>query len=385
MICSRHFLGTPTDNHSMESGPLHCSTPCKATPPPMMVEATSPPMLTLDATPTPIPRSRPPPHRRSRPRPHPQSRPRPHRQSRPHPHPQSRPRHHRQNSSNDVCNCGSLLGGLIKCDEVNQVALIRAGFCMSVDNSTNELVVSFTNYKYLGNKINTSYSEEHRAYSVLPRNISKTENIFCSYQNQEGFLCGKCVKDHALAFNSLHSECTDCKDYFTPAIILLTLLTLMTIFFVLVVVFQLNFASGPLLGYIMFSQSCVALVRMNVGFYDSLLASLSPFGRVVLKISLNVSELWWYFSIVMYEFPATCIQQNISNLQVITFEYILVLYPMLLVLVTYIAIELHARNCRLVVYLWKPFNKCFAKVRKNISAGNSIIHAYASSFSHSLF
>ena len=82
----------------------------------------------------------------------------------------------------------------------------------------------------------------------------------------------------------------------------------------------------------------------------------------------------------MYVFPETCIQQNIRNIQVITFEYILVLYPMLLVLVTYIAIELHARYCRLVVYLWKPFNKCFAKVRKNISAGNSIIHAYATFF-----
>ena len=53
MICSRHFLGTPTDHLNMESGPLHCSTPCKATPPPMMVEATSPPMLMVEATPPP--------------------------------------------------------------------------------------------------------------------------------------------------------------------------------------------------------------------------------------------------------------------------------------------------------------------------------------------
>ena len=52
MICSRHFLGTPSDHISIESGPLHCSTACKATPPPMMVEATSPPM-TVKATPTP--------------------------------------------------------------------------------------------------------------------------------------------------------------------------------------------------------------------------------------------------------------------------------------------------------------------------------------------
>ena len=43
-----------------------------------------------------------------------------------------------RNSKGD-CECGSHLRGVIKCDEVNQVAHILAGFCMSVDNSTNEL------------------------------------------------------------------------------------------------------------------------------------------------------------------------------------------------------------------------------------------------------
>ena len=49
MIRSRHFLGTPTDHLNMESGPLHCSTPCMATPPPMTVEATPPPPMTVEA------------------------------------------------------------------------------------------------------------------------------------------------------------------------------------------------------------------------------------------------------------------------------------------------------------------------------------------------
>ena len=43
-------------------------------------------------------------------------------------------------------------------------------------------------------------------------------------------------------------------------------------------------------------------------------------------------------------------------------------------------IELHASNFRPMVYLWKPFHKCFAKVRRNWSASDSIIHAYATFF-----
>ena len=42
-------------------------------------------------------------------------------------------------NSNGDCECGSHLRGVIKCDGMNEVALILAGYCMSVDNSTNEL------------------------------------------------------------------------------------------------------------------------------------------------------------------------------------------------------------------------------------------------------
>jgi len=42
-------------------------------------------------------------------------------------------------------------------------------------------------------------------------------------------------------------------------------------------------------------------------------------------------------------------------------------YPLFLLVITYVCIEVHARNFRLVVYLWKPFHRCFAKVRRNWS------------------
>ena len=43
----------------------------------------------------------------------------------------------------------------------------------------------------------------------------------------------------------------------------------------------------------------------------------------------------------------------------------------------YTLIELHARNFRPIVVLWRPFGRCFSKIRRNWSATDSIIHAYA--------
>ena len=75
----------------------------------------------------------------------------------------------------------------------------------------------------------------------------------------------------------------------------------------------------------------------------------------------------------------TCISTSMTKLHLISLHYIYVVYPLLLICITWVCIELHARNFRLVVYPWKPFHKCFAKVRRNWSASDSIIHAYATS------
>ena len=61
-------------------------------------------------------------------------------------------------------------------------------------------------------------------------------------------------------------------------------------------------------------------------------------------------------------------------------QYIYVLYPLLLIFISWMCIELHARNFRAVGCLWKPFHRCFAKIRRKWSASDSIIHAYATFF-----
>ena len=52
-------------------------------------------------------------------------------------------------------------------------------------------------------------------------------------------------------------------------------------------------------------------------------------------------------------------------------------YPLFLVILTFVCIELHARNFRPLVILWKPVHKYFANCRRKLDPKSSIIAAFA--------
>ena len=110
------------------------------------------------------------------------------------------------------------------------------------------------------------------------------------------------------------------------------------------------------------------------------MGNLHGLQKFALKWSLGLSGIWWYFASLLFAIPHKCLSTDMSNLAVISLQYIYVLYPLLLVFITWLCIELHARDFRLVGYLWKPFHKCFAKVRRYWSANDSVIHAYTTVF-----
>ena len=64
-------------------------------------------------------------------------------------------------------------------------------------------------------------------------------------------------------------------------------------------------------------------------------------------------------------------------------------YILVLIVLTYVLIELHARNVCVIVQLWRPFHKCVAKLRRSYEPKASIFHAFATftflSFSNILF
>ena len=91
----------------------------------------------------------------------------------------------------------------------------------------------------------------------------------------------------------------------------------------------------------------------------------------------------WNLDFFRYIYPPFCISIHYSTLQVLAFEYIIALYPLVLITTAYICIELYDKNYRVIVYMWKPFSWCLLSIRKcnvlNLNAAKySIVNAFAS-------
>ena len=68
---------------------------------------------------------------------------------------------------------------------------------------------------------------------------------------------------------------------------------------------------------------------------------------------------------------------KVDTLQVLALDYSIAFYPLALIIVTYVFIELHAHNFRFIVWVWKPFHRCFAHFRQHWDIRTSIIDAFA--------
>ena len=75
--------------------------------------------------------------------------------------------------------------------------------------------------------------------------------------------------------------------------------------------------------------------------------------------------------------PSFCVSQNITGLHANALLYIAVIHLLLLTALAYLLIELHARNYRIIVWLWRPIHKYYVKVHRNVNPRTSIIDAFA--------
>ena len=53
---------------------------------------------------------------------------------------------------------------------------------------------------------------------------------------------------------------------------------------------------------------------------------------------------FWNLDFFRYLVPPFCVSSNLSTLQALSLEYVHVIYPLLLIFLTFVCIELHARN-----------------------------------------
>ena len=150
-----------------------------------------------------------------------------------------------------------------------------------------------------------------------------------------------------------------------------------TILFLVVLIFQCRcITSGPINSYIFVCQLEVSTLN-NLPSVINLLAGAS---FSILKIFYTVSGIW-NLDFFRYLIPPFCVSDQISPLHIITLEYIVAFYPLLLTIIVYICIQLHARDCWVIVTLCKVFCKCFSSCKQRWGRKwdpfASLVHTFA--------
>ena len=212
-------------------------------------------------------------------------------------------------------------------------------------------------------------ANDKQGYIQLPAEISEVDDFMCGKLNRTGLLCSLCRDGLGVATLS-HS----CVSYIAQSVGIvfedgccMYILFPPILFFV---IFQIKLTSAEMIFFICISQlMCVAI---NKGY-----ERVHSYGFI--SVALITFYSFWDLDFFRYILPHFCVSGNLSQIQVVALDYVPALYPLILVILTYVFIELHDRDCAVLVWLWRPFQKCFTQSRK-LNPKSSVIHAFATFF-----
>ena len=86
------------------------------------------------------------------------------------------------------------------------------------------------------------------------------------------------------------------------------------------------------------------------------------------------------FDPLFFVSPPLCISESIFEIYIPTFDTLAALYPFTLLLLTYIGIELHARDFKPIVLLWIPFKAKYERFIQSWDTNKSLIQVLATLF-----
>ena len=149
----------------------------------------------------------------------------------------------------------------------------------------------------------------------------------------------------------------------------------LTFFYLIVILFNINVTSTRLHGVVWYSQvlSIPPMVRLIL----PIVSLRAPALLTPIKITF-IFFSFWNLDILRSVLPDICL--NITTLQALALDYLIALYPFLLILISCIIIELHDKKVLCTAIMWKPFQKLLSIFHKSYDVRTSVIDSFATLF-----
>ena len=270
------------------------------------------------------------------------------------------------------------------CDPFQSVVV-----CMKCKNETQVGVLDFYCLTSNGNRSSTSVVGRCLAalnhgerllsqiglYHNVSRSLSEQEEQTCDYLNRQGRLCGKCKSNHSISAYSYDIKCYPCTSSVWRSVVEYVCIAYLplTIFLCVVIVFRISVTSpamnAPVLCCQLLSSPAFSMfvLQWNRDTHDS----------YYIKVLLTLYGIWNldFFRLFV---PPICLPLN--TMQLMALDYLVAVYPFIILTCFYVLLRAHDRGCRLVVRLWRPFLWCTARLRKQWNIRHSVIDAFATFF-----
>ena len=218
--------------------------------------------------------------------------------------------------------------GLTKCNTTDFTSHIIPGYWAGRvrderDQSREELVTSYCPLKfcyYEGRDTNISETR-------LPQDYDHLNRAICGVA-REGISCASCASGYTTHFHSPNFECK--KVTKTPCNLgwlfyILSELVPVTVVFITLLLFNINFTSGMINGFILFSQILISLNIDASGF-------ITPTSAAAFLLKLHQS-IYGLFNLDFFqtEYLSFCLWPSASALDVVAFRYVTIVYILILI------------------------------------------------------
>jgi hypothetical protein len=252
---------------------------------------------------------------------------------------------------------------------------IPVGFCMTYNESADSLHSGLCPYDpdFTGNMTLDETKNIVLKLSLI-QTIHDLNGAMCGHLNREGLLCGKCKPNYGTALYSKTLQCMPCrknKVWVWLLYLILEMVPLTGLYFA-IIIFNIRATSPPFTAFLFHHQflsflNTISLYSVTIGYRAN---------QTLLKLTMTVLDIW-NMDALRHLVPLFCVSDSLSNFQVHVIRLVSALYPLILVVASYLLIELHARNYKVTVVLWKPFHRCFAQLRRKWDPKSSNITAFS--------
>ena len=265
--------------------------------------------------------------------------------------------------------------GTCKCADSEEIlclpsgqSLVHAGYCVTFEEAQALTQLGVCVYR---NFVEDKDGVILLRYDSLPSNVSELNDVMCGPFNRTGILCGKCKDGYYPLVNSLDVNCVQCPNGWSNLwkFVMVAFLPL-TVFYFIILLFRVNATSSQLHGFIYCCQG-IALPALLRG--ELLFASNKKGSELSVK-TIGVLYGIWNLDFLRSLDLGICLP--VDTLTALALDVAVGVYPLLLILITYVLIKLYDRNFTPLVTVWRPFATFVGLFRRNWDIKTSLVDAF---------